>query len=155
MLQASVVQHRRRLYNPPSRLLQARQHLPRHHLEYLSIVLWAGTEINLGGVTAYLPSLLPMFLLITKGSAQPGATKGSRQFNNNTSRMKSKAVRTFGFKGRNIKSYPAIDSDNEHHPFSQINDRDIGGNKSHTADGSATTHGEDIDLQNSTHRQIG
>ena len=96
-------------------------------------MLWAGTEINLGVVTACLPSLRPIFLLITKGSAQP-ETKESRHLNN-SSALKSKAVATFGSKGRNAKSYTGMDVDDEHRPFSIIRDdknSGEGGQNDHT-----------------------
>lgn len=100
------------------------------------IVLWAGTEINLGVVTACLPSLRPIFLLITKGTAQPHATSSSRQGNSNSA-LKSKVTSTFRPKGRNTMSFAGIDDEDEHHPFSVIHDDSNVADRQYQADSSA------------------
>lgn len=61
--------------------------------------------------------------------------------------MKSKPLKTFGSKGRNTRTYPEIDPDDERRPFSRMDDTGVGGDKRHTATGSATTPGENIDLE--------
>ncbi|KAL8640532.1 MAG: hypothetical protein Q9226_008738 [Calogaya cf. arnoldii] len=92
------------------------------------IALWAGTEINLGVVTAYLPSLRPIFLLVTRGSAQPDSMKQG------TVDGKSKTIKAFSSKGRATKIGGGNgDSDDERHPFSKI-------------DGERA-YGRDIDLE--------
>ncbi|KAL8707958.1 MAG: hypothetical protein Q9220_007101 [cf. Caloplaca sp. 1 TL-2023] len=95
------------------------------------IVLWAGTEINLGVVTACLPSLRPIFLLIKTGSARPDDTamKVTRQGNNTSGTYKSKITGTFLPRGRNATSFAAIDDEgDEHHPFSIASDEGSGHN---------------------------
>lgn len=97
------------------------------------IVLWAGTEINLGVVTACLPSLRPIFLLITKGTAQPNATSSSRQGNSNGA-LKSKVVSTFRPRGRNTLSFADVDVEDEHHPFSVIHEDPYVADRQYEAD---------------------
>ncbi|KAL8709640.1 MAG: hypothetical protein Q9225_007424 [Loekoesia sp. 1 TL-2023] len=109
------------------------------------IVLWAGTEINLGVVTACLPSLRPIFLLITKGSAQPGPAHGSRKLNNSSS-LKSKAMATFGSKGRNARSFAGMDGEDEHYPFSTLHDDKNNSDTGYNAGGSAN-HGSNMHLE--------
>lgn len=76
------------------------------------IVIWAGTEINLGVVSACLPCLRPIYDLIAKGSATPGATKNLHQFED-TYALRKRAIATFSFKGRNIKSFSRINAEEE------------------------------------------
>ena len=112
------------------------------------IVLWAGTEINLGVVTACLPSLRPIFLFVTKGFTRPEpATKGSQNFNN-TSAFRNKAYATFASKGRNVRSFSEIgaEEEEEHHPFSIMGEGKDGRDKRGVAE--ETAHDDsNIDLE--------
>ncbi|KAL9601751.1 MAG: hypothetical protein Q9179_002774 [Wetmoreana sp. 5 TL-2023] len=110
------------------------------------IVLWAGTEINLGVVTACLPSLRPIFLLIVRGSARPDATKGdSRQFSK-TNALKSKAMGMFGSRGHSANMYRGMHAEDEHHPFSIVHDDKNNMDKRYAVD-SQTNHESDIHLE--------
>ena len=85
------------------------------------IVLWAGTEINLGVVSACLPSLRPIFTLITKGSVRPSQTKSLPQFND-SSTLRRKTTGTFGSRSRAVKPFSGIEAEKQYHPFSIIHD---------------------------------
>ncbi|KAL8950203.1 MAG: hypothetical protein Q9222_003750 [Ikaeria aurantiellina] len=90
------------------------------------IVLWAGTEINLGVVTTCLPSLRPIFLLIKTGSARPDtATKVSRQ-GNPSGTFKSKVTGTFLPRSRNATSFAEIEDGDDRNPFSISHDEENG-----------------------------
>ena len=84
-------------------------------------MLWAGTEINLGAVTACLPSLRPIYLLITKGTAQPDESGASHRYNDSHG-LRSKATVTFGSRSRTVNTFSGVDAEDKHHPFSIIND---------------------------------
>ena len=86
------------------------------------IVIWAGTEINLSIVTSCLPSLRPIYLLLTKGTANPGPKKNPRQFTETSTSLKNKALATFGSKGHTVKSFSGTELEEEYHPFSIIRD---------------------------------
>ena len=85
------------------------------------IVLWAGTEINLGVVTACLPSLRPIYLLIRTGSAKPSDAKGSRKFND-TYTLRNRAAATFGSRGRNARTLSGTETEDDNQPFTMIQD---------------------------------
>ncbi|KAL9601246.1 MAG: hypothetical protein Q9219_002651 [cf. Caloplaca sp. 3 TL-2023] len=102
------------------------------------VVLWAGTEINLGVVTACLPSLRPIFLLITKGRVKPDHPKASHHHFHNPSTFKSKAIATFGSRSCNAKPFAAAGTEDDRRPFSIIEeDKNVGG-KGYNAIGSAS-----------------
>ena len=85
------------------------------------IVVWAYTESNLSVVTSCLPSLRPIFLLLTKGSASPRPKKPSQQFTD-TSNGNNKALTTFGSKGRVVRFFYWSYRGDEHHTFSIMGD---------------------------------
>ena len=74
------------------------------------LVLWAGTEINLGVVSACLPCLRPIFLLVTKGSARPDREKDVPQFDDTYALRDRTAgtVGTVGSRGRNVIAFTDI-----------------------------------------------
>ncbi|KAG7001465.1 hypothetical protein G7Y79_00031g065800 [Physcia stellaris] len=92
------------------------------------IVVWAGTEVNLSVVTSCLPSLRPIYLLVFRGSANPGVKKNPRHFTQNSSTIKNKALATIGSKGRGSKSFPGSVETEEVHPFSIIREDRAGEN---------------------------
>ncbi|KAL8824149.1 MAG: hypothetical protein Q9191_005261 [Dirinaria sp. TL-2023a] len=104
------------------------------------IVIWAGTEINLSVVTSCLPSLRPIYLLVTKGTANPGPKKVPRQFTD-SSTLKNKALATFGSKGRTVKSYPGMEPEDEGHPFTRMRDNKC------NEHGHPASHDSNIDLE--------
>ena len=80
------------------------------------VVLWAGTEINLGVVSACLPSLRPILSLVTNcGNPRQMSGTGPR---NNSYGLGSKAS---GSKSRTLPSYSGGREGDEYHPFSVIN----------------------------------
>ena len=86
------------------------------------IAIWAGTEINLSVVTSCLPSLRPIYLLLTKGSANPDSVRTPRQYNNG-SVLRNKALVTFGSKGRSAtKSFAGNELEDDTHPFTIIHE---------------------------------
>ncbi|KAL8792315.1 MAG: hypothetical protein Q9195_005106 [Heterodermia aff. obscurata] len=77
------------------------------------IVVWAGTEINLSVVTSCLPSLRPIYLFLTQGSASPDRTASTKY------KPRHHLV-TFGSKGREHRKGGGDNEDQ--HPLSSIGD---------------------------------